>query len=95
MSNKRQLTKSEKRVIAILAIAAAVAFGIFAALLYINDYYEATEKAKKALLGNYYVVVEETDAYYRFKANPVCSYLGPAYFFPVFSCFIVCILPFS
>ena len=72
MSNKKPLTKSEKRVVIIMSIVAAVALSIFAALVYINDYYEATEKAKKAILGNdnIQVTAEVTDmgGYYLFDS---------------------------
>lgn len=75
---KKQLTKSEKRVIIIMVIAAIVAASIFAVLLYINDYYKATEKAQKAILGNDLIEVVERGDYYLFTQKVTSSYRGPA-----------------
>lgn len=75
---KKQLTKSEKRVIIIMVIVAIVAASVFAVLLYINDYYKATEKAQKAILGSTDIVVSEEDGYYLFSKRPDISYAGPA-----------------
>ncbi len=66
-TKKRKLTKSEKRVIIIMVVAALIAGSIFAVLLYINDYYRPTEKAQKAILGNEIVSVAEEDEYYIFS----------------------------
>lgn len=73
---KKQLTKSEKRVIIIMVIAALVAGSIFAVLLYINDYYKPTEKAQKAILGNAVVSVAEEDEYYVFSLRTEASDTG-------------------
>lgn len=73
---KKQFTKTEKRVIIIMVIAAIVAAVIFAVLIYINDYYKATEKAQKAILGNDSVEVTETGDYYLFSKNEAESYVG-------------------
>ena len=78
MSEKKRLTKSEKRVIVIMTIAAVVAAAIFAVLMYINDYYEATEKAKKAILGNERIEVAETDDYYLLQKRESESLTLPA-----------------
>ena len=75
---KKQLTKSEKRVIIIMVIAAIVAAGIFAVVMYINDYYKATEKAQKAILGNDTVVVTEEDGYYLLQRKSDMSIVSPA-----------------
>lgn len=66
-AEKKRLTKTEKRVLIIMAVAAIVAAVIFLWLMYVNDYYKATDKAKEALLGSRDVVVEETDDYYLFS----------------------------
>lgn len=63
---KKRLSKTEKRVVIIMIITAIVAAIIFAVVLYINDYYKATEKAQKAILGSQNVEVVETDDYYLF-----------------------------
>lgn len=65
-AEKKKLTKIEKRVILIMVIVAIVAAAIFAVLMYINDYYKATEKAQKAILGSSLVEVTETGDYYFF-----------------------------
>lgn len=61
---KRTLTKSEKRVIGIMAATILLAAMLFAWKIYANDYYRATDTAKKSLLGNAQVeVTEEKDCY--------------------------------
>ena len=74
---KNQLTKNEKRVIIIMAVAALIAAAIFAAVLYMNDFYKATEKAEKAILGNEVVEVAQEGGYYVFSTRPEISYRGP------------------
>ena len=64
---KKQLTKTEKNVVKIMAVAIVVATAVFAWLTYANDYYKATDVAKKALLGNSEVEVIEEDGYYFFS----------------------------
>lgn len=66
-TKKRVLTKGEKNAIKIMAIAGIVAIAIFAWLLYINDYYEAEAKARKAMLGSDVIEVTEKDDYYVFS----------------------------
>lgn len=66
---KRQLTKAEKKVVIIMAVAAVIAVAIFAAVMYINDYYKATEKAQEAIRGNELVKVIETEDYYLFSKD--------------------------
>ena len=66
---KRAYTQSEKTVIRIMIVAAVCAFGIFAWLLYANDYYEAEAVAKKAIRGNDTIQVEKEDGYYVFSAK--------------------------
>jgi len=73
---KRKLSKSEKRVICIMSIVIVVALGIFAWLTYVNDYYKATDTAKKAMLGTTTIEVVEKDGYYVFSKTPLSSYLG-------------------
>lgn len=69
MSTKKQLTKTEKRVISIMTIAIIAAVAVFAWVSYANDYYKATDTAKKAMLGNAQIEVVEEDGYYVFTAN--------------------------
>ena len=66
-----------KKVKKIMLIVIAAAALVYAGLLYANDYYEATDKAKKAMLGNEIVIVEEIENYYLFSKNPAISYVGP------------------
>lgn len=63
---KRTLTKGEKNVIRIMTIVAICAIGLFAWILYANDYYEATATAKKAMQGSDVIGVTESDGYYLF-----------------------------
>ncbi len=76
-TKNRQLTKTEKRVIRIMAVAVIIAAAIFAWVTYANDYYKATDTAKKAMLGNELVEVIEEDDYYVFSKRPAISYVGP------------------
>lgn len=73
---KRKLTKSEKRVICIMSIVIVVALAIFAWLTYANDYYKATDTAKKAMLGTGNVEVVEKEGYFIFSKSPTSSYRG-------------------
>lgn len=66
--SKKNLSKSQMHVVIIMTVAVIVAAAVFAVLLYINDYYKATEKAKKAILGNAKVSVRMEDGYYVFSA---------------------------
>ncbi len=75
-SEKRKLTKTEKRVITLMSVVVVVALGIFAWLTYANDYYRATDTAKKAMLGTSTVDVVEEEGYYVFSNNPAISYVG-------------------
>lgn len=75
-SEKRKLTKTQKRVIVIMGITVMVAFVIFAWLIYANDYYKATDTAKKVMLGNGTVNVIEEDGYYLFSKSSKSTYLG-------------------
>ena len=74
---KRQFTKTEKRVLIIMVAAAIVAAIIFVWLMYINDYYKPTEKAQKAMLGDETVSVTEEKDYYLFQIRQELSYVGP------------------
>lgn len=76
---KRKVSKTEKRVIGIMAVVTMVALSIFAWLTYANDYYKATDVAKKAMLGTTAVKITETDDYYLFSTNPLSSYIGSGY----------------
>lgn len=67
--SKRQLSRTEKKVIIIMAVAVVIATAIFAWQIYANDYYKASDTAKEALKGSAQVEVMETDGYYLF--NPV------------------------
>lgn len=73
---KKQLTKTEKKVLIIMIAVGIAAAIIFAVLSYINDYYKATEKARKAVLGNDIVSVVEKEGYYLFQKKPEVSYAG-------------------
>jgi len=64
--NKKQLSKSEKNVVKIMAVAIVVATAVFAWLMYANDYYKATDVAKKAMLGTSEIEVVEEEGYYVF-----------------------------
>lgn len=64
--SKRQLSKTEKKVIIIMAVAVVIATAIFAWQIYANDYYKASDTAKEALKGSAQVEVMETDGYYFF-----------------------------
>lgn len=68
-SEKRKLSKTEKRVVIIMTIAVIAALSVFAWLTYANDYYKATDAAKKAMLGNELVEVVEEKDYYIFTTN--------------------------
>lgn len=74
---KRPLSAGEKNVIKIMSIVALIAAITFGALLYVNDFYEATDVAKKAILGNEQITVTEEDGYYLFAQDPSVSYAGP------------------
>ena len=72
-AKKRKLTKTEKRVISLMSVAVIVALGIFAWTNYANDYYKATDTAKKAMLGTATVEVIEEEGYYVFSKNSLVS----------------------
>ena len=72
-----KLNKNSKNAIRIMTVTIVTAFVVFAALLYVNDYYRATDTAKKAMLGNESVVVEDMGDYYLFSQSPAISYVGP------------------
>ena len=75
---KRKLSKTEKRVIGIMSTVTVLALLVFAWVTYANDYYKATDVAKKAMLGTVTVEVTETDDYYLFSKGAAISYVGPA-----------------
>lgn len=77
-TDKKKLTTSEKRVIIIMAITAVVAACIFGVVTWINDFYSATEKAKKAILGSETILVTETKEYYVFEKREAISQVLPA-----------------
>ena len=62
-------SKSGKNAKRIMIVTAIVAILIYVVLLYVNDYYEATDKAKKAMLGNESIEVVEEDGYYVFASS--------------------------
>ena len=64
---KKPLTKGEKNVIKIMSVVVICAIGIFAWTLYANDYYSAEATARKAMMGNDVIQVEEKDDYYVFS----------------------------
>lgn len=63
-----KLSKSQKNVIRIMAATVIVAAVIFICVTYVNDYYSATDTAKKAILGNDIVEVTEEKGYYVFSS---------------------------
>ena len=73
-----KLNKNSKNAIRIMTAVIIASAVTCAGLFYVNDYYRATDTAKKAMLGNETVVVEETEEYYLFSENPTISYVGPA-----------------
>lgn len=75
-AEKRKWTRTEKRVVVLMSVVIIAALGIFAWLTYANDYYRATDTAKKAMLGDAVVEVIEKDGYYLFSKTPLSSYLG-------------------
>ena len=62
----KTFTKNEKNVIRIMVAAVIIAAAIFIGILYVNDYYRATEKAQRAILGSDRVKVVEEEDYYVF-----------------------------
>lgn len=68
-------TKSAKNAKRVILLATIVFITIYLVMLYINDYYKATDKAKKAMLGSELVVVKEFEDYYLFSKNPAISYV--------------------
>jgi predicted esterase len=63
---KRVLTTSEKNVIKIMTIVSVLSIGFFLWVIYANDYYRAEAIAKKAMMGNAQISVEQTEDYYLF-----------------------------
>lgn len=57
----------KKRVLLIMSVSVLAAAVIFAAVTFVNDYYHATEKALRAMLGTAEVSVTETKDYYYFS----------------------------
>ena len=74
---KKTLTKGEKNVIKIMAVVAVCALGVFAWLMYANDYYHAEPVARKAMQGSDVVEVKDKGGYYRFSTPVTSSYKGP------------------
>lgn len=61
--------KNSKTAIRIMVIVSVLAFSLYAVLMYINDFYEATDKADKAMFGNETVEIVEEDGYYVFSSG--------------------------
>lgn len=76
---KRKLTKTEKKVVTIMSVAVVVAAAIFAWVTYANDYYRATDVAKKAMINSTRVEIVEANDYYLFSSSPLSSYIGSGY----------------
>ena len=74
---KRVLTQGEKNVIKIMIVVAIGTLGIFAWLVYANDYYRAEATAKKAMQGNRTIEVTEREGYYLFSTSATSSAKGP------------------
>lgn len=66
-------SKNIKRVKIIMTVTIVFAAVLCATLFWINDYYKATSTAKKAMLGNGNVAVEEIGDYYLFSKSPETS----------------------
>ena len=66
-------SKNIKRVKIIMTVTIVFAAVLCAALFWINDYYKATSTAKKAMLGNGNVAVEEIGNYYLFSKSSETS----------------------
>ena len=62
-----KLSKSQKNVIRIMAATVLVAAVIFIAVVYVNDYYRASNVAKRAMLGSDEIEVIEEKDYYIFR----------------------------
>lgn len=65
----KTLNKNSKNAIRIMVAAIIVAIVVCAWLFYVNDYYKATDKAKKAMLGNDLVEVVEEEGCYVFSST--------------------------
>jgi len=74
---KKTLTKGEKNVIKIMAVVAVCTLGVFAWLMYANDYYHAEPVARKAMQGSDVVEVKDKGGYYKFSTPVTSSYRGP------------------
>lgn len=66
-NKKNQSTNDAKKIARIMVVAVIIVSIIFGTLLFINDYYKASSVAKRALISNEKVIVEEKDNYYLFK----------------------------
>jgi len=64
-------SKSQKNVIRIMAATILVAAVIFVGVIYVNDYYRASDAAKKAMLGNEKIEVIEEQGYYLFTNRAI------------------------
>lgn len=72
-----KLNKNSRNAIHIMTAVIIAAAVVCAGLFYVNDYYRATDTAKKAMLGSELVEIEELDSYYRFSMKPAISYVAP------------------
>ena len=61
------MNKNEKKVVLILAIVAFLTVASAVIFSYINDFYEATQKADESMFGNELVEVIKADEYYLFQ----------------------------
>ena len=64
-----KLNKNSKNAIRIMIVVIIAAMVTCAGVFYVNDYYRASVTAKKAMLGNALVEVEEREGYYLFSAK--------------------------
>jgi len=65
----KEVDKDTKKVMIIMTVTIVIAAVVCAILFYINDFYKATDKASKAMLGNDSVEVVEKDGYYVFSSG--------------------------
>lgn len=61
--------KNSRNAVRIMIVTVILAIVVYAGLFYVNDYYKASDKAKKAMLGNDTVEIAEEEGYYVFSSG--------------------------